>query len=51
MRWDEEAMVAVMMPRKARHLYSSIQKRRGAKRARASELERRAAALAASAAS
>ena len=43
---DEDAMAAVMMPRKARHLYASIQKRRGAKRARAAELERRAAALA-----
>lgn len=45
---DEDAMAAVMMPRKARHLYASIQKRRGAKRARAAELERRAAALASS---
>lgn len=43
---EEDAMAAVMMPRKARHLYASIQKRRGAKRARAAELERRAAALA-----
>ena len=43
---DDDAMAAVMMPRKARHLYASIQKRRGAKRARVAELERRAAALA-----
>jgi hypothetical protein len=48
---EDEAMAAVMMPRKARHLYASIQKRRGAKRARAAELERRAAALAAAGAS
>lgn len=48
---EDEAMAAVMMPRKARHLYASIQKRRGAKRARTAELERRAAALAAAGAS
>lgn len=44
---DEEArMVAALLPRKARSLYQSIQKRNKAKRARVEELERKRAALA-----
>ena len=43
---SEEAMAAVMLPRKKRNLYQSIQRAQGAKRARVEQLIRKKAALA-----
>jgi hypothetical protein len=43
---NEDGMAAALLPRKARNLFQSIQKRNKAKRARVEELERKRAVLA-----
>lgn len=43
---EEDRMAVVVLPRKKRNLYNSIQKRTAAKRARVQELEEKRAALA-----